>query len=614
MKKQRSILIMSILITLAMVTSPILSVIAIPHSERLPAGQGQADAPGNESKFDLTLIDGPPAPPPEYEAEIAASITPPTRTSRGMIANFPSYSWVFGCSAVSGAMIAGYYDRNGFPDMYTGPTNSGVMPLTDTSWSTWTDINSDTYPNNPLVASKNGVDGRTSRGSIDNYWVQYNSSAADPFITYGWPEHTWSTAIGDFMKTSQSTYHGSDGSTWFFNYGNNSQLTCNAMESAYYGDWSMFINEVDGTYGRKEFYEARGYTVTDCYNQKTDNKYTGGFSLNDFKAEIDAGHPVLINLEGHSMVGYGYIDGTNTIYIRDTWDNDPSTHYTMTWGGSYSGMVLDSVSIVHFTNSASPPSAPTGVSATYDTYYSRIQVSWTASAGATSYQVYRHTSDNSAGASQLPGSPTSSPFDDTSATPGMDYYYWVKACNSGGCSGFSSSALGRRSALPIKSFYLPLFLYGPAPSLTNGDFEAGQDGSWTEFSSNGWDLISHEAHTPVSAESGEWLVWLGGGNDETSRLSQSFKIPFLTPYLHFWYYIASEDGCGFDYARVKVNDHPPVKEYDLCTVNVTPNWVHEVVDLSGYAGSTVNLMFEVTTDSSMNSSFFLDTVSLSSSP
>jgi len=99
------------------------------------------------------------------------------------------------------------------------------------------------------------------------------------------------------------------------------KLTCADMES---NDW----DHLDGTYGRKLFYEARGYTVTDCYNQKTDNN-GGGFTLNNFKAEIDAGHPVLLNLAGHSIVGYGY--NGSTIYIRDTWDNDPSQTYTMPW-------------------------------------------------------------------------------------------------------------------------------------------------------------------------------------------------------------------------------------------------------------------------------------------
>ena len=104
------------------------------------------------------------------------------------------------------------------------------------------------------------------------------------------------------------------------------------------------MNDDDGTYGRKLFYEAKGYTVTDCYSQTTDNKVSGGFSFADFKAQIDANRPVMLNLDGHTIVGVGYDDSTNTVYIHDTWDNN---NHTMTWGGSYSGMELLSVSIVN---------------------------------------------------------------------------------------------------------------------------------------------------------------------------------------------------------------------------------------------------------------------------
>jgi hypothetical protein len=290
------------------------------------------------------IIKGPPTLPPEYKAEQAGSNT--SIINAVTLPNFPSYSWVFGCSAVSGAMIASYYDNQGYANMYTGPTNGGVMPTTDTSWGTWSDGYT-TYPNNPLVASHNGVDGKIDRGSIDDYWVKYLSTTADPYITNGWTQHTWGTAIGDYMKTSQSAYGNVDGSTSFYNYtGSASKLTCSAMEG--YG-----IANKDGTYGRKLFYEARGYTVTDCYSQATDNKVSGGFSLANFQAEINAGNPVLLNLAGHSIVGYGY-DGS-TIYIRNTWDSNPANTYTMTWGGSYSGMELLSVSVVHLASASSNP-------------------------------------------------------------------------------------------------------------------------------------------------------------------------------------------------------------------------------------------------------------------
>jgi hypothetical protein len=83
------------------------------------------------------IIIGPPAPLPEYEAERAASIMPIINAT--VLPNFPSYNWVFGCSAVSGAMISAYYDRGTYTNMYAGPTNGGVMPRTDTSWPTWND-------------------------------------------------------------------------------------------------------------------------------------------------------------------------------------------------------------------------------------------------------------------------------------------------------------------------------------------------------------------------------------------------------------------------------------------------------------------------------------------
>ncbi len=129
------------------------------------------------------IINGPSQPLPEFEAERLASMT--TVEPQGTLANFPSYSWVFGCSAVSGAMISAWYDRGAYPNLYTGPTNNGLYPLTDTAWPTWNDGFA-TYPNNPLVASHLGLDGRGTRGSIDDYWVKLDSTAPDPYITGGW--------------------------------------------------------------------------------------------------------------------------------------------------------------------------------------------------------------------------------------------------------------------------------------------------------------------------------------------------------------------------------------------------------------------------------------------
>lgn len=293
---------------------------------------------GNQVKG--LIIHGPPQPPP---GQIRKTVSLPTPDAALGVATLtvPAYDWSFGCSATSGSMIAAYYDRNDFTDIYTGPTNGGVMPHDSSIWPYWTDGIGDTYGQCPLTASHNGLDGRTTRGSIDDYWVSYLSSAQDPYVTGGWNQHAWGDAIGDYMKTSQSAYGNVDGSTVFYNWTRSSaQLTCDDMEA--YG-----ITE-DGTYGRMEFYEAKGYTVTECYNQNTDNIIKGGFSFAMFQAEINAGRPVMLNLKGHTVVGIGYDSSTNTVYLNDTWDY--LTH-SMTWGGSYAGLRLQSVSIVNLASS-----------------------------------------------------------------------------------------------------------------------------------------------------------------------------------------------------------------------------------------------------------------------
>ncbi|MDP1993020.1 MAG: C39 family peptidase, partial [Syntrophales bacterium] len=357
MKRWGIVLWLSIVLSLIAVI-PAFTAYAQNIAEKFPLSRGslqqineyfssQTTTYNDGTTLNQSIINGPPKPPPGYELERTTISLPEPRSEMGSNTLIvPAFNWVFGCSAVSGAMIAGYHDRSGFPNIYTGPTNGGTIPLQEhSSWTNWIDSYGDTYPNNPLIASHDGLDGRVGRGSIDDYWVGYGSSP-DPYITGGWTQHTWGDAIGDYMKTSQSAYGNTDGSTQFWGYTSSAApLTCSAMES-------YSIDDLDGTYGRKLFYEARGYTVTVCYNQNTDNDYSGGFSFAQYMDEIDAGRPVLLNLEGHSIVGVGYDDSSNTVYIHDTWDN---SNHTMTWGGSYAGMRLLSVSIVQIGDNPSPP-------------------------------------------------------------------------------------------------------------------------------------------------------------------------------------------------------------------------------------------------------------------
>ena len=92
--------------------------------------------PDHKPGIDRIVIDGPPVPPPGYERTIAKLPQPWQTTAVNILSDVPTFDWSYGCSATSAAMLAGYYDRTGYPDMYVGPTNGGVMPL-DNSVEEW---------------------------------------------------------------------------------------------------------------------------------------------------------------------------------------------------------------------------------------------------------------------------------------------------------------------------------------------------------------------------------------------------------------------------------------------------------------------------------------------
>jgi hypothetical protein len=94
---------------------------------------------------------------------------------------------------------------------------------------------------------------------------------------------------------------------------------------------------------------------------------------------------------------------------------------------------------------STPPSAPTGISASDGTYMDKVEVTWSASLGAESYKVYRATSSDTGATKTLLGTTTDTFFDDTTAVPQKTYYYWVKALNAIGSSKFSAYDKGYRS-------------------------------------------------------------------------------------------------------------------------------------------------------------------------
>jgi hypothetical protein len=167
-------------------------------------------------------------------------------------------------------------------------------------------------------------------------------------------------------------------------------------------------------------------------------------------------------------------------------------------------------------------------------------------------------------------------------------------------------------------YRLPLMNLGSNQTiaLPNGGFESGPAG-WNTFSARGNAVIvpgNVLAAGSVTPHGGSWGVWMGGVHTETVTLQQTIGIPAETPTLTYWHWIKSaETGCYYDVASIWVNN-TVVESYGLCTGSVTNGWVKQTVNLSAYAGSTVALRFQVTTDTSDLSSLFVDDVGLQSGP
>ncbi len=95
------------------------------------------------------------------------------------------------------------------------------------------------------------------------------------------------------------------------------------------------------------------------------------------------------------------------------------------------------------------PAAPTNVLATDDSLCDNVQITWDAVLDADDYEVWRSTVDDPGTATQLvPLSVPGTSFDDGTADAGTTYFYWAKACNVSGCSGFSTSDSGSADTAP----------------------------------------------------------------------------------------------------------------------------------------------------------------------
>ena len=154
----------------------------------------------------------------------------------------------------------------------------------------------------------------------------------------------------------------------------------------------------------------------------------------------------------------------------------------------------------------------------------------------------------------------------------------------------------------------PVLAAGCTEVLTNGGLESAA--GWTLDSSLGYDLLS-----PYLAHTGNHAAYLGGADKATDRLSTTLTLPGDNSImLRFWWQMRTQDlGLGNDGLSVLITDQAGVPLRLLFTItdaNSVGTWQQVGMDLSAFAGQTVQLQFLAQTDSALVTDFFVDDVSV----
>jgi hypothetical protein len=221
-----------------------------------------------------------------------------------------NYNWWYGCSPTSAGMILTHYDKNGFGALIPGEAELNTFPSTPGIWE---------YNAQGVIASE---------GHVYDFYQGGDGATLDD-LTQPW--HSFD-CLADFMGTSQDINSNPNGATTFWYYTDNSPLTEQELINIGY-------SESSGMCGIGEYLEYKGYDAAMLYNQYIfgHNGIDKGFSFEQYKGEILAGRPVMIHIEGHSMVGYGYQEGTSIIDVFDTWSPNGQNPGALLWGGDYNG-------------------------------------------------------------------------------------------------------------------------------------------------------------------------------------------------------------------------------------------------------------------------------------
>lgn len=252
-----------------------------------------------------------------------------------LLANtMPQAEYMYGCTPTSVGMILGYYDLYG----YHGTSLSNIISGTVALNSRGTD--GDAY-------DMDAFDTVLGKAIASTGYV-YRFHSRDGAVTTPEQELPY-TFVGNTTELNTSEWdcladYLGTGQYWRGNTNLSTTVTYCTLNELYtrnYSNGTLTYESITRTipyratamlYGLDLYVQSRGYSLDYKLTGTFEVDSAGGsFTFADYMNEIDAGRPVLISIEGHSMVGYGYNASKQEIIFDDCYKADQR----MKWGGAY---------------------------------------------------------------------------------------------------------------------------------------------------------------------------------------------------------------------------------------------------------------------------------------
>jgi len=262
----------------------------------------------------------------------------------------PQGEYMYGCTVTVVGMLLGYYDHFGYQGYNASDLIEGTVELDARG------LDGDAYD----MDAFDTVLGRAT--ASQEYVARFVGTTPEQEYPWTFVDGTtelntaaWN-CLADYLGTGQIWRGNEDLSTqMFYNITletiNNYPFTSEVI----HGDITVEVPDKysDFLYGLSLYVQEKGYSLDAQASRTvaTDNNDDGSFTFEDYQAEIDSGHPVIISVANHTMLGYGYDPMTREIIFDDTYLHD----CRMEWGGSYyysdAWRPMQSVTIVHFDTS-----------------------------------------------------------------------------------------------------------------------------------------------------------------------------------------------------------------------------------------------------------------------